>query len=199
MLLTRANLPDTIADIAALDELLCRPSQPLIDDLAKVDGDVMILGVAGKMGPTLAGLAKAALPHRRIIGVARFSDAGAKAWLEARGIETLNWYRVVCAIGFYDRVIAGSNVVESRRVATLRFPDIVKGLIEKAQSAPRFLVGNGSDGCPLGRTSASTAKEIKASRDSRNIQVSQHTVKNRSVVCHVRNAALASPGFTGSA
>ena len=90
MLLTLENLPDTIPDIAALDDLLCRPSQALIDDLRTVDGDIMILGVAGKMGPTLAGLAKAALPHRRIIGVARFSDAGAKAWLEARGIETLN-------------------------------------------------------------------------------------------------------------
>jgi nucleoside-diphosphate-sugar epimerase len=89
MLLTRDTLPDTIPDTAALDELLCRPSQALIDDLGKVDGDIMILGVAGKMGPTLAGLAKAALPHRRVIGVARFSDPSAKAWLEARGIETL--------------------------------------------------------------------------------------------------------------
>ncbi len=81
MLLTRDNLPETILDIAALDELLCRPSQALIDDLRKVDGDIMILGVAGKMGPTLAGLAKAALPDRRVIGVARFSDAGVKDWL----------------------------------------------------------------------------------------------------------------------
>ena len=90
MLLTRDNLPDTISDIADLDDLLCRPSHALIDDLNKVDGDIMILGVAGKMGPTLAGLAKAALPHRRVIGVARFSVATAKAWLEARGIETLS-------------------------------------------------------------------------------------------------------------
>lgn len=90
MLLTRETLPNTIPDVAALDELLCRPSQALIDDLNKVDGDIMILGVAGKMGPTLAGLAKAALPDRRIIGVARFSEASAKAWLEARGIETLS-------------------------------------------------------------------------------------------------------------
>jgi nucleoside-diphosphate-sugar epimerase len=89
MLLTRENLPKTIADIAELDELLCRPSQDLIDDLTEVDGDIMILGVAGKMGPTLAGLAKAALPGRRIIGVARFSDPSAKTWLEARGIETI--------------------------------------------------------------------------------------------------------------
>ncbi|WP_291858951.1 NAD(P)-dependent oxidoreductase [Bradyrhizobium sp.] len=90
MLLTRDGLPATIPDIAALDELLCRPSQALIDDLAKVDGDIMVLGVAGKMGPTLAGLARAASPGRRVIGVARFSDASVKAWLEARDIETLN-------------------------------------------------------------------------------------------------------------
>src|SRR3954467_9463745 len=90
MLLTRDNLPQTIADIAALDDLLCRPSQALIDDLRKIDGDIMVLGVAGKMGPTLAGLAKAAAPDRRIIGVARFSDAHVKDWLHARGVETIN-------------------------------------------------------------------------------------------------------------
>src|SRR5215470_20405214 len=90
MLLSRDTLPKTIADVAALDELLCRPSQALIDDLKKVEGDIMVLGVAGKMGPTLAGLAKAALPDRRIIGVARFSDASVKDWLQARGIETIN-------------------------------------------------------------------------------------------------------------
>jgi NAD-dependent epimerase/dehydratase family protein len=90
MLLSRDNLPNAISDIAALDDLLCRPSQALIDDLDKVDGDIMILGVAGKMGPTLAGLAKAASPGRRVIGVARFSDAAAKGWLQARGIESIN-------------------------------------------------------------------------------------------------------------
>jgi nucleoside-diphosphate-sugar epimerase len=90
MLLTPDTLPEAIADIDALDDLLCRPSRPLIDDLGKVDGDIMILGVAGKMGPTLAGLAKAAATHRRVIGVARFSDASVKTWLEARGIETIH-------------------------------------------------------------------------------------------------------------
>jgi hypothetical protein len=89
MLLTRDNLPDTIPDIGALDDLLCRPSQTLMDDLDKVDGDIMILGVAGKMGPTLAGLAKAALPGRRVIGVARFSEPGSKEWLQGRGVETI--------------------------------------------------------------------------------------------------------------
>jgi nucleoside-diphosphate-sugar epimerase len=90
MLLSRDTLPTTIPDISALDDLLCRPSQALIDDLRNVDGDIMVLGVGGKMGPTLAGLAKAALPDRRIIGVARFSEPGVKEWLQACGIETIH-------------------------------------------------------------------------------------------------------------
>ncbi len=90
MLLSRDTLPTTIADVTALDELLCRPSQALIDDLGKAGGDIMILGVAGKMGPTVAGLAKAAMPGRRIIGVARFSDPSTEHWLTRRGIETIH-------------------------------------------------------------------------------------------------------------
>src|ERR1700759_5081980 len=90
MLLSRDALPETIPDVAALEELLCRPSQALIEDLRKVPGDIIVLGVGGKMGPTLAGLAKAALPDRRIIGVARFTEAGVKEWLQARGIETIH-------------------------------------------------------------------------------------------------------------
>src|SRR5205807_4102516 len=89
MLLTRDTLPETIADTEALDDLLCRPTQALIDDLAKVDGDIIVLGVAGKMGPTVAGLAKAASPGRRVIGVARFSEPGARQWLDARGVDTI--------------------------------------------------------------------------------------------------------------
>src|ERR1700759_2130660 len=90
MLLTRETLPKTIPDIAALDDLLCQPSQALIDDRKTVDSDIMVLGVGGKMGPTLAGLAKAALPERRIIGVARFSEPGVREWLQARGIEAIH-------------------------------------------------------------------------------------------------------------
>src|SRR5256714_13563523 len=86
MLLTRDSLPEKISDIAALDELLCRPSPALIDDLRKVDGDIMILGVAGKMGPTLAGPAQAALPDRRRTGVARVTDAPVEGWLQAGGV-----------------------------------------------------------------------------------------------------------------
>ena len=54
-----------------------------------IDGDLVILGVAGKMGPTLARLAKNATPSRRVIGVARFSEPAVRERLEAWGVETI--------------------------------------------------------------------------------------------------------------
>lgn len=83
------RVPDHIADEETLEELLSRPSQALIDTLATLDGDITILGVGGKMGPTLARMAKRAAPDKRIIGVARFSDVAARAKLDAWGVETV--------------------------------------------------------------------------------------------------------------
>ena len=88
-LLTRETLPETIADVGDLEDLLCRPTQVLIDELEALDGDIMVLGVGGKMGPTVAGLAKAAVAERRVIGVARFTEPGLEENLCARGIETI--------------------------------------------------------------------------------------------------------------
>jgi nucleoside-diphosphate-sugar epimerase len=87
--LTRETLPEKIDDVGALEELLCRPTQVLTDDLKGLDGDIMVLGVGGKMGPTVAGLAKNAAPEKRVIGVARFSEPGLRESLEARGVETI--------------------------------------------------------------------------------------------------------------
>ncbi|MEO7056554.1 MAG: epimerase [Caldimonas sp.] len=84
-----SSLPARFASIDELDEFLTRPSRALVDALAAVDGDLMILGVGGKMGPTLARLAKRAAPGKRVIGAARFSDAAVKTALEAHGVETI--------------------------------------------------------------------------------------------------------------
>ena len=65
------------------------PSRALIADLAKVPGDIIVLGVGGKMGPTLARLAKRAAPERRVIGVARFSEPGLRESLAAHGVECI--------------------------------------------------------------------------------------------------------------
>src|SRR5262249_26891448 len=50
-------------------------------------GDILILGVGGKIGPSLARLARRAAPERRVIGVARFSERGLRERLVGLGIE----------------------------------------------------------------------------------------------------------------
>jgi nucleoside-diphosphate-sugar epimerase len=84
-----APLPDRFDGPDQLDEVLTRPSRVLAADLAAVDGDIVVLGVGGKMGPTLARLARRAVPDKRVIGVARFSEAGLRESLEACGVETI--------------------------------------------------------------------------------------------------------------
>ena len=85
--------PATIADESHLDTLLSEPSPRVIDMMARLDGDLTILGVAGKMGPTLARMAKRATDlagrRRRIIGVSRFSTQEQEQPLQAHGIETI--------------------------------------------------------------------------------------------------------------
>lgn len=84
------GLPTSFKDITHLEEVMSTPSPALIGDLAKVPGDLMVLGVGGKMGPTLARMAKRADPKRRVIGVARFSEAGLRESLQSHGIECIN-------------------------------------------------------------------------------------------------------------
>ena len=88
-LLDPSSLPERFASVEALDEFLTRPTRALVDDLAAVDGDLLVLGVAGKMGPTLARLAKRASPKRRVVGVARFSDRSVRDRLGEHGVETI--------------------------------------------------------------------------------------------------------------
>lgn len=84
-----ARFPTSFDTVERLDDFLSTPDQSLIDDLAGLDGDILILGVAGKMGPTLARLARRAAPDKRVIGVARFSEPGLETELHAHGIETI--------------------------------------------------------------------------------------------------------------
>ena len=72
---------------------LLKPSDDLVADMAKIDGDIIILGVGGKMGPGLARVAKQAVDkaglNKKIIGVARFSEPGLEKELNDEGIETV--------------------------------------------------------------------------------------------------------------
>src|SRR5467141_1207239 len=83
----------SVRDIEELDELLSEPSEAVIRTLAALDGDIVILGVGGKMGPTLARMAKRASQiagvSRRVIGVSRFSSSKLESQLQMWGVETL--------------------------------------------------------------------------------------------------------------
>ena len=83
----------SIQDIAQLEELLSEPTEGVVRALGSRDGDTVILGVAGKMGPTLARMAKraseAAGVKRRVIGVSRFSSPSLESQLQSWGVETV--------------------------------------------------------------------------------------------------------------
>lgn len=78
---------------AELDELLSEPTADVIETLGRLPGDILVLGVAGKMGPTLARMARRASDvvgtPRRVIGVSRFSTPGSQEELAAHGVETI--------------------------------------------------------------------------------------------------------------
>lgn len=81
---------ERIENVDHLEALLSEPTPQAIDAMRLVDGDLMLLGVGGKMGPTLARMARQASERagvrRRIIGVARFSDARVEQKLRAVGV-----------------------------------------------------------------------------------------------------------------
>ncbi len=90
---TESPLPDRIETESELDDVLTTPTPEVVDAMARLDGDLIILGVAGKMGPTLARLARRAIDEAgasaRVIGVARFSSPSARRQLDAAGVETI--------------------------------------------------------------------------------------------------------------
>ena len=83
------TLPSRFEDDAHLEEVMSTPSPALVGELARVPGDIMVLGVGGKMGPTLARMARHAAPGKRVIGVARFSEPGLRERLQASGVECI--------------------------------------------------------------------------------------------------------------
>jgi nucleoside-diphosphate-sugar epimerase len=76
-----------------LEELLSRPDEATASAMAALDGDLLILGAGGKMGPSLARLARRAAERagvkKRVIAVARFTNSALPSELAALGIKTI--------------------------------------------------------------------------------------------------------------
>ncbi len=106
-------LTENIKNINELDNFLSNPSDELIEYMSGLNGDLMILGVAGKMGPSLSCLAKRALSannmNNRVIGVSRFSSKETMHELNNAGIETIQGD--LLDDGFVDSLPDCENVI----------------------------------------------------------------------------------------
>lgn len=87
---------DTLKSIRTVEQLeaaLSEPTEPVVEMLGRLDGDIILLGAGGKIGPSLARMAKRASDlsgvRRRIIAVSRFSGSREMAEMHAQGIETI--------------------------------------------------------------------------------------------------------------
>jgi nucleoside-diphosphate-sugar epimerase len=84
--------PDRIDTEEELDEVLTRPRPVLVEFIKTLNSPLVVLGAGGKMGPTLAVLARRAAERAghplEVVAVSRFTDERARQWLEARGVQT---------------------------------------------------------------------------------------------------------------
>ncbi|NYF30366.1 NAD(P)-dependent oxidoreductase [Microbacterium sp. JAI119] len=86
----------TFSSEAELEEALATPSAGLIADLARGAGDLVILGAGGKMGPTLAMLARRGMDAAgrkgdAVYAVSRFGDAAIRERLEIAGVKVVSF------------------------------------------------------------------------------------------------------------
>src|SRR5690606_17350086 len=89
--MAKITVPDPVRDVADLENRLSDPPPRLVEALRRIQGDILVLGVGGKMGPTLARMAvrgsEAAGVRRRVLGVARFSSPEVAKKLQDGGVE----------------------------------------------------------------------------------------------------------------
>jgi nucleoside-diphosphate-sugar epimerase len=87
------TLPERISTEADLEETLAYPSWADLECVARLEGDILVLGAGGKMGPSLARRVRRAVVQTgsgsKVLAVSRFSAAEVRAGLDADGITTL--------------------------------------------------------------------------------------------------------------
>jgi dTDP-4-dehydrorhamnose reductase len=87
------TLPDRITSEIELEDILAEPSEADIESVARLRGDVLILGAGGKMGPSLARRVHRAAARAgsatHVLAASRFSSPSTRASLDADGIRTI--------------------------------------------------------------------------------------------------------------
>jgi hypothetical protein len=80
--------PETIVNEEQLEELLSRPGKEAIEMFSRMEGDIIFLGVSGKIGQSLSRMAKRACEEaglkKRVIGVALFESSEQQKKIEKK-------------------------------------------------------------------------------------------------------------------
>ena len=117
------NIPEKITDINTLEDFIAEPYPETVELMKELDGDILILGVSGKMGPTLAMLAVNAIKksgvQKKVIGAATFRDEKLRDRLESFGIETIK-----CDLLNIDEVRALPNAKNVIFMAGRKFGEV---------------------------------------------------------------------------
>jgi nucleoside-diphosphate-sugar epimerase len=153
-------LPSEFGTVPELEAHLSQPTPEVVEALAQLDGDVMVLGAGGKMGPTLALLAARSVAagglEKRVIGVSRFSDARVARTLAEGGVETIALDMM--EEGALDRLPGVKNIVymvgskfgttgqEGRTWAINAF---LPGVVARRFRSSRFVVFSSGNVYPL--------------------------------------------------
>src|SRR5438552_18621829 len=91
--LSRAKKLNAVQTVEQLEQLLSEPTEVVVEMMRRLQGDIILLGAAGKIGPSLARMARRASDlagvSSRVIGVSRFSATEEQARLQAHGVETI--------------------------------------------------------------------------------------------------------------
>ncbi|NQT01687.1 MAG: epimerase [Planctomycetes bacterium] len=83
-----------MTDISALDEhvlenILSEPADATKEIISGLNGDIVVLGAGGKMGPTLSMMLKKASSGKNIYAVSRFGDEDVRSRIEDVGVKTI--------------------------------------------------------------------------------------------------------------
>jgi nucleoside-diphosphate-sugar epimerase len=85
--------PECIDNETELENVLAEPSDADLEMVGRLDGDILIVGAGGKMGPSLARRARRAVDRTgrriRVLAASRFSSAGTRQALEGDGVSTI--------------------------------------------------------------------------------------------------------------
>lgn len=86
-------MPNGFTSVEQLDDALSEPTANVVAAMLRLDGDILILGAGGKIGLSIARMAKRASERagnrRRIVGVSRFSAPGERSRWQDQDIPTI--------------------------------------------------------------------------------------------------------------